>query len=483
VRAKFASTDSLGAEVTSVRHAALLRRLAAASAIVGGTEVIGILLLASRGDARFRMGADVATIGFLASVGLFSLVGALIVQRRPTTRVAWLMIVIGLSFGVALITFGYGSIGLPPAEPLPWAAAALILAQPFFVPVPATAIAFLVLLFPTDRLLGRRWVIVGIIASAGSILYGLGIVFHPGAIDPVTIPGLENPFGAPAGWAGLLDLMIVLGNTMVTLAIALGALSLVVRYRRADRIEAAQIRWIALVAGLAAPTLAVAALQRGGLSEDAFGVGLVLLACMPIAIGVAITRYHLYDIDRLINRALVYGSLTAILAGVFTAAIGLAQRMFVAITGETSDAAIVLTTLVVATLYAPLRKRLESIIDRRFKFDVRRFGLYRSELEQVLSVLQPRRAAQRLATEAAAELDAIGAAVLDADGLPTASAGRWPAEPTVRLPIAGGGHGLATLVIGPRVDGQLHNPRAVAELEDMVGLVAAALTIGHDSQR
>ena len=84
-------------------------------------------------------------------------------------------------------------------------------------------------------------------------------------------------------------------------------------------------------------------------SDVAFGIGLVLLSCTPIAIGIAITRYRLFEIDRLINRTLVYGSLTAILAGVFTAAIGLAQRVFVAVTGEKSDAAIVLTTLVVAT--------------------------------------------------------------------------------------------------------------------------------------
>src|SRR4029079_16233154 len=116
--------------------------------------------------------------------------------------------------------------------------------------------------------------------------------------------------------------------------------------RRADPIVAAQIRWLALVALLAIVALALSLAPVGDLDDVFFGLGLVFAACMPIAIGIAITRYRLYDIDRLINRALVYGSLTAILAGVFTAAIGLAQRLFIAVTHETSDGAVVAATLV-----------------------------------------------------------------------------------------------------------------------------------------
>ena len=261
----------------------------------------------------------------------------------------------------------------------------------------------------------------------------------------------------------------------MTGAIVLSAGSLIVRYRRAGRIESAQIRWIALVAAVAAVVLAVAAMQRGEISEFAFGVGLVVLALMPIAIGIAISRYRLYDIDRLINRALVYGSLTAILAGVFTAAIGPAQRLFIATTGETSDAAIVGTTLVVATLYAPLRKRLEALIDRRFKYDERRFGAYRNEIRQVLTVLDPGRAAQRLATEAVAELAATGGDVVDPGDQATATAGTWPVAQTVRIPIPGRTDALAALVIGPRMDGAPHDPRSIAELEEVVGLVAAGI--------
>jgi hypothetical protein len=269
--------------------------------------------------------------------------------------------------------------------------------------------------------------------------------------------------------------MLTVGNAMVAGSIVLGALSLAIRYRRADVVEAAQIRWIALVAGVAAIALAISAFQIDPWSDVAFGIGLVVLACVPIAIGIAITRYHLYDIDRLINRALVYGSLTAILAGIFTAGIGLAQRLFVAITGESSDAAIVLTTLVVATLYAPLRKRLEAIVDRRLNFDERRFGAYRDEVEKYLTIVEPSRAAERLAGEAIRELAAAGVAVVDADDHPIATAGVWPMAAAHRLPLAGWGGGPATILVGSRLDGRPHDPRSIAELERVAGLVGAAI--------
>jgi len=131
----------------------------------------------------------------------------------------------------------------------------------------------------------------------------------------------------------------------------------------------------------------------------------------------------------------------------------------------------------VATLYAPLRKRLEALVDRRFKFDERRFGAYRNEVRQVLSVLEPTRAAQRLAAEAVAELQALAGAVVDADGRPTASAGTWPVQPVIRMSILGGRQSMAMLVVGPRADGRRHDPTAVADLQEVVALVAAAVRL------
>jgi hypothetical protein len=208
---------------------------------------------------------------------------------------------------------------------------------------------------------------------------------------------------------------------------------------------------------------------------DAIALLFAALTLAPIATLIAITRYRLYEIDRIVNRALVYGSLTAILAGIFTAGIALAQRIFVNMTGERSDAAIIVTTLVVATLYAPLRKRLEAIVDRWFKYESREFGAYREELRKLLSATDPVRAAQRLVRSAVEELDAIGGAVSDADGRPVATAGAWPAEPALRIAIPSEDPRIADLVVGPRRDGRPFEPGTVAALEDLATLVGAAL--------
>jgi hypothetical protein len=472
--AESAAAESATAEEPPTRSVVRLRRLAIICAVVAVVEAAVVLLISALGDERFGIGFGLPAIGFLASVVLFPIVGALIVQRRPVTRVPWLMIGIGLGFGLALVTYGYGTNGVPPARQLPWAPEALVISQVFFVPLPGTAIALLLLLFPTDRLLSPRWKAVGVVAAIGAVLYAIATLVRPGSIDQEAFPAIENPFGVSPVWAGAADAMLTVGNAMVTGSIVLGAVSLAIRYRRADVVEATQIRWIALVAGVAAIALAISAFQVEPWSDVAFGIGLVVLACVPIAIGIAITRYHLYDIDRLINRALVYGSLTAILAGIFTAGIGLAQRLFVAITGESSDAAIVLTTLVVATLYAPLRKRLETIVDRRFNYDERRFGAYRDEVEKFLTMVEPSRAWERLVEETVRELAANGAAAVDANDRPIATAGAWPVPPIERLQLAGGDV-QTTILVGSRLDGRPHDPASIAELQGLGELVGAAI--------
>jgi hypothetical protein len=138
----------------------------------------------------------------------------------------------------------------------------------------------------------------------------------------------------------------------------------------------------------------------------------------------------------------------------------------------------VLTTLVVATAYAPLRRRLESIIDRWFKYEHRRFGAYRDEVVRILGVLEPTRAAERLVAETVRELEATGGAVVDGADTAIATAGTWPVASVVRLPIPGGGP-LHALLLGPRADGRPHDPRTIAHLEDTVGLVANAVGLTH----
>jgi hypothetical protein len=453
-----------------------LPRLAVALAVLGAALSIAIVRLGTSGDERFRLGLDLSSIAPVMTAFLFPLVGALIVQRRPATRVAWLMIAMGVGLGIGFATYGYGAIGLPPPPTYPFAFETLVASQLFFVPVLATGTTLLLLLFPTDRLLGPRWRWVAVLSLVGVLVFLVGSTFHPGGLQDPNFSYIPNPVGLPPEFSALSERLIVIGNVAMLTAAVLAAVSLLIRYRRQDGIEQAQIRWIALFGSFVAAAFVVAAFQISPISDRAWELGFAFLSCMPIAIGFAVTRYRLYEIDRLINRTLVYGSLTAILAGVFTAGIGLAQRVFVATTGETSDAAIVATTLVVATLYAPLRKRLEGVVDRRFKYEDLEFGEYRAELVRILGVLEPTHAADRLVREAVHELQATGGAVVDEADRPIASAGAWPVPAAVRMPITGG-QGLRAILVGPRVDGRPHDPRTIAHLEDTAGLVASALRL------
>ena len=350
-----------------------------------------------------------------------------------------------------------------------------LLSQLFWLPALGGVTTLILSLFPSDRFVSRRWRIAAWLSIAGALIDDVSTALRPGEFDPTALPGVVNPIGAPPEFAELLSAATGVGIFLVLMGVALASISLVVRYRRADPIEAAQIRWLALVAVIVAICLALATVTDGPIAQLGFGAGLSFLACVPIAIGIAITRYRLYDIDRLINRALVYGSLTAILAGTFTAAVGLAQRIFIAMTNETSDAALVGATLVIATLYAPLRKRLEAIVDRRFKFEEARFGAYRDELTKYLALTDPTRASQRLLDEAIRQLDAVGGAVLDRGGKVLATAGTWPAEPATRIALDSGASGPEALMLGPRPDGRAHDARHVATLTEVAALAARAI--------
>jgi MFS family permease len=462
----------------SARAARRRKTVATVLAVVGAALAVAILRFGTAGDQRFQVAFDAGSIAPLGTTLLYPLVGALIIQRRPSTRVAWVMIAMGIGLGLGFALYGYGTLGMPPRPPLPGAFAAIIFSQFFFVPTLATGTTLFFLLFPSDRFLDQRWRAVLLLSLLGMAIYTVATAIRPGALDEDNFPGVMNPLGAPETWRPALDATVVLGNIALLTAAGLGVVSLVLRYGRGDRIERAQIRWIALVGVFVAASFTVAAFQLGEVSDRAWELGFAFLALLPIAIGIAITRYYLYDIDRLINRTLVYGALTAILAGIFTAGIGLAQRLFVATTGEKSDAAIVLTTLVVATAYAPLRRRLESIIDRWFKYEHRRFGAYRDEVVRILGVLEPTRAAERLVAETVRELEATGGAVVDGADTAIATAGTWPVASVVRLPIPGGGP-LHALLVGPRADGRPHDPRTIAHLEDTVGLVANAVGLTH----
>jgi len=451
-----------------------------AFAVGSALRAIQLWLVGHLGPDSVTFTLHIGAPTFLAAIVLgtaSSVVGAIIVARRPGNVVGWLYVLTGGLQGVITLGLAYAALTLHASADaigpfFAWANGVVDYAVPF------AFAAILLLLFPDGSLVGRRWRWVTALALVGGIVRELEVGF--GEPTMVLIAGSANPYrlSGVIGDALQRSSTLGIGSVMVESAFVLSAVSLAVRYRAADLDGRRQIRWIVLagfVAVLCSVPLVVGTIWPAAMPAnfDAVGLLFVGLTMAPIATLIAITRYRLYEIDRIVNRALLYGSLTAILAVVFTAGIGLAQRLFVAMTGMTSDAAIVLTTLVVATLYAPLRKRLEAIVDRRFKFEAR-FGAYVHELEEVLSVVDPQLAARRLVSEAVVELGADGGAVLGADGSVTASAGRWPGVAAERLAIDGGHGGLATIVLAPRRDGKPFAPADLAELRRVAALAARA---------
>jgi hypothetical protein len=421
-------------------------------------------------------GIGLATFGAAIVFGTStSTVGLIIAARVPANRFGWIWIAAGVAQAILatllLIAADHAAAGNGPGLLAGLVASAGVQTAPFLV----SGLALLT--FPDGRLQSPRWRRLAWVLVAVAGLRAVEVVVGTPTI--VLLPTVANPWAA-GQLAGILRQLdgFEIALALLPLLVAGCVVAVVIRYRDADLIGRRQIRWFLLGAVVLVATLvpfAYASIVVGPLeanSAPTFALGFLGYSVLPVATLVAITRYRLYEIDRIVNRAVLYGSLTAILAGVFTAAVALAQRTFTWLTGERSDAALVLTTLIVATLYAPMRRRLEAGVDRRFKYDRAAFGAYHDELTRMLSLLDVESAAARLAREVVGELRSTGAAVLSTTGAVTAAVGTWQTDDATRIAIPGGAGPISTVITGPRTDGGSHDPARVAELAELAGLVA-----------
>jgi hypothetical protein len=304
------------------------------------------------------------TVDTLLAIG-FAPVGAVIVPRISSKNpIGWLFCVIGLLWAVMHFSAQYAIytlLAVPSSLPASQAAAWMMC----WVWVPACGlIVFLLLLFPDGRLPNRRWrwfawfslllTVVGVISQAlapGSVYY---------------LRDIHNPLGVE----GLPNVGEQVQTVMFTL-IFVSAGSLFVRWLRASGVERQQLKWFTY-----SSTLAISGVILTFTISDAIGalwlewVGYVVLVVgfigIPISMGIAILRYRLYNIDFLINRTIVYGLLTAILVALYFCGIVVLQRFFVLLTGQQSTLAVVASTLLIAALFNPLRRRIQAFIDRRF---------------------------------------------------------------------------------------------------------------------
>lgn len=299
----------------------------------------------------------------------FAVVGALIVSRHPRHPVGWLCLAIGVVLTVLALAGSYATYALAIDRGAGLGLAAAWMTNTFALPAVSIA-AFIVLLFPDGHLPSRGWRVIAVAALLGIAITIPGLGLAP--LDLSGYPDVRNPL-ALSGVAGTIALLVGgVGVSLIIVSIIGAVVSLIGRWRMASGDERLQLTWIAFAGTGLTVVLALFPLlspdflraQPSGLQHVLAGIG---LAGIAFAIGIAILRYRLYDIDVIVDRALVYGALTAILAGLYAASIRLFQAIFTSVTGESSDAALVLTTLVLATSFTPIKRRLETIVERRYR--------------------------------------------------------------------------------------------------------------------
>jgi uncharacterized membrane protein YhdT len=303
-------------------------------------------------------------------------VGAIVASRRPENPVGWLLCLYGLVISISYFCAEYAIYALlaepnslPAAEVLVWIVSWML---SIIVGLPA----LLYLLFPTGRLPSRRWRWVAWLIAALVLAGVITSAFSSGALMGVLGP-IRNPLGIE-GFTGVYKALLYFISPVALSAVVL---SVFMRLRRAAGVERQQIKWFAYAAAASVMATSLAYLVPGVIDTPlwfermGFALNIAFIPAIPIAIGIAILRYRLYDIDRIINRTLVYGALSATLVALYFGGIVMLQRVFVLLTGQQSTLAVVASTLLIAALFTPLRRLIQGFIDRRFyrsKYDARK---------------------------------------------------------------------------------------------------------------
>jgi hypothetical protein len=316
--------------------------------------IVPVMVLFSAGQEE---AFDTVLYGTLALT--LSTVGLLVVSRHPAHRVGWLFCVLGLWTAIAELSEGYGYYaadhGLAGGAVGEW-----IISWSWILD--GAVWALIILLFPTGRLPSPRWRKAAYVLLLGFALALAGQALSTDNGDSFSAG--KNPLGVDSP---VVEIAFAVGIVLFLGALVAAVISLVMRLRRAGGVERQQLKWFAYAGlGIAAILpLAAAFWYVDGFNAVIQPLVAVALNALPVAVGIAILRYRLYDIDVLIRRTLIYGALTATLAAAYLGTVVLLQVLLQPLT-KSSNLAIACSTLAVAALFAPARRRIQELVDRRF---------------------------------------------------------------------------------------------------------------------
>jgi hypothetical protein len=357
-----------GRGVTGSGAARTVRTVPWVVLVVSGALAAAAVALGLSGSGGF----DLLVVLSVAVLGLvFGVTGALVASRLPENLIGWIFCALALLFESSGLADAYIAHETVAGASLPGRVWVAWISQWLLNVASPTLILLCFLLFPSGGLPSPRWrPLVWSVAGVAAVC----------AVSAALAPGTlaDYPFENPVGVESAAALRTLAEASLLILIVPLmfvSAVSLFVRLRRSSGTERQQLKWFAYAAALLAAELMVVnvlyVFLGGTVDREVsdlvpFLVFLAALSCIPVAMGVAILRYRLYDIDILINRTLVYGLLTASLAAVYFGSVVALQRIFIALAGGESQLAVVASTLAIAALFNPLRRRIQGFIDRGF---------------------------------------------------------------------------------------------------------------------
>lgn len=322
-------------------------------------------------------GGRVGEIAFSLVVLSFPLVGFLILRQQPRNTIGWLLQAIGFAWAVGLMADSYATYGLV-TQPglLPGADVAAVLSESNWVAAIGLIGTFLTLLYPNGHLPSPRWRPVAWLSGLTMAVVTVAIVLAAGPMEESPVPNLANPLAWETAQP-VLVVVITVFLPLLPLCMLVCATGLVIRFRRSQGLERLQLKWLA-AAGAVVTFVYLVTMASVGLTEltDLAGalvpwvtmlqtLSILVLALLPAAIGIAVLRHGLYEIDVVINRALVYSVLSAILAAVYSVCVLLSQSALEPVTRK-SELAVAVSTLAVAAVFRPARERIQGIVDRHF---------------------------------------------------------------------------------------------------------------------